>query len=173
MRRFPWILAVVAGAFWASEGRSQEVGLGGFGSDPFALYYGFFLPRQAALAAQPGPEATINSITADRQRYAVTNRASLYDPASPYAGVGGVEDLGTFDSDRGERIARPRSSGLTSNHTMGSGPQTYYNRTARYYPTLRSGRSVNRNIAVRSGGGGRRGGIGTPGISPSMPTGPR
>src|SRR5437868_1155106 len=49
-------------------------------NDPFFAYYSFYLPRQQAQALSPGPEATINAITANRQQYAATNRTDMFDP---------------------------------------------------------------------------------------------
>jgi hypothetical protein len=119
--------------------------LGATGVDPFSLYFGYYLPHQAAIAAQPTPLDTINQITAARQFQAVTDRAGLYDPISPY----GEEDL---DPTRplsarrtGERIAHPRSFAVSTSNAQGAGPALYYNRTARYFPQLRSGRGPNRN----------------------------
>ena len=48
--------------------KAQILGTGtGFangGIDPFSFYYGYYLPHQAAVAAQPTPLDTINQVTA-------------------------------------------------------------------------------------------------------------
>lgn len=132
----------------------------GFG-DPFMLYYGFYLPHQAAIAAQPTPTDTINAVVAERQRYQVTDRSGLYDPASPFGDTEELDPLRPYSAKRGgERLSRPSAPGLTSN-IRGAGPALYYNRTARYFPTLRGGRNPNRNLSVpgRRGGGGFGAGV--------------
>lgn len=176
MRRPLLGLAVVlALAGTATESRAQFGNGQGLGGDPFSLYYGFFLPRQAALAAQPGPQATIDAASAARQSYAVTNRSGLYDPASPF----GLDDL---DADPGadarggsarSTYRAPRLGGMTDRNGLnGSAPPMYFNRTAGYFPSTRPNRSPNRNVAVYSS---RRGGGGGPLPSQGMnlPTGPR
>src|SRR4051812_14296655 len=68
-----------------TQARAQFFGGSGAGGvDPFSLYFGYYLPHQAYVAAQPSPLDTINQITAQRQFNAVTERAGLYDPISPY-----------------------------------------------------------------------------------------
>ena len=61
-----------------SSARAQD---GGF-SDPFFLYYGYFLPRQSALASQSQPEDFYRGQAAQRSYAAQTDRAGLYDPSS-------------------------------------------------------------------------------------------
>jgi hypothetical protein len=172
MRRTLWILAalaIVAGS--AKQGRAQN---GGF-SDPFFLYYGYFLPQQAARAAQPNVNDSINAQIAANQAYAQTNRANLYDPngqygtfdrfaqADPYAGAGVARGRGA-----GMNYPRLQYRGVPTTNINGSGPALYYNRAAQYYPGLRSGRGPNRNVAVagrgtRGGGGAAMGGLPSPG----------
>ena len=90
MRRSLLGLIVLLGASGlASEARAQ-VPFTNI-NDPFFAYYSYYLPRQQALANQPGPEATIATITANRQAYAATNRNDMFDTSAP-----------TFDSDTGE-----------------------------------------------------------------------
>jgi hypothetical protein len=168
--RFPRFgLALVLGlaALFVPTSRAQaQVGaIGGVGSDPFSFYYGYYLPHQAYIAAQPTPLDTINAITITRQQAAATDRASLYDPISPY---GDDPDLLNPLSQRGrERLAKIQ--GFSSN-IKGNGPAPHYNRTERYFPGLRTGRGPNRNIAMprysRFGGGG--GGFGMPGAGGAM-----
>ena len=56
MRRILLGLAALAGlAMCPARGQAQVSNF----SDPFFLYYGWYLPRQQALANQPGPEVGI------------------------------------------------------------------------------------------------------------------
>jgi hypothetical protein len=151
----------------------------GLGVDPFSLYYGYYLPHAAAMAAQPSPLDTINQATLRRQQTAQTDRTTLYDPISPY----GDADSDTFSPYSANR--RPLAGGRVSGrqpmfdqlgnpantNARGHGPTMYFNRTAGYHPTQKVGRGPNRNIAnIRSA----RGGGGMPSM-PSMPSmpGPR
>jgi len=134
------------------------------GTDPFSLYFGYYLPHQAAIAAQSTPLDTINQITAQRQYAAVTDRAGLYDPISPY-GDEELDPLRPYSPKRGgDRVIRPQNFAVSTSNALGTGPALYYNRTARYYPNQKAGRGPNRNLsAVRSGRGGGFGGGGLPG----------
>jgi hypothetical protein len=152
-----------------SQVRAQILGTTGGGLDPFSFYYGYYLPHQAAIAAQPTPLDTVNQITALRQYNAVTDRAGLYDPISPY----GDDELDPLRPGsalgKGERLARPQNFARATSNSQGTGPALYYNRTARYYPSMRSGRGPNRNIGTTrsSRGGGMGGGVpsmGMPGV---------
>ena len=90
MRR-PMIGLAVAFGFSLLAPASQAQGFGNF-NDPFTFYYGFYLPHQAAIAAQPTPMDTINAVTAARQYNAPTNRTGMFDPVSPY----GLDDPDIF-----------------------------------------------------------------------------
>jgi hypothetical protein len=164
LRRLRLAVAVASAVFIVgatSPARAQFLG-GAGGVDPFSLYFGYYLPHQAYVAAQPTPLDTINQITAQRQFNAVTDRAGLYDPISPF----GEEELDPLrpysgsGSTRKERLAKPHNFSVTTN-ARGTGPALYYNRTARYFPHVRAGYGPNKNIAVtrgRTGGGGGFGG---------------
>ncbi len=136
-------------------------------NDPFFAYYSFYLPRQQALANQPGPEATINAIAANRQAYAATNRNDIFDPG---AGADIFDSNGDFAPNAGAR-RRTLSAGPSriGGNTNGLGPQGFYNTAATklYYPSLRKGQNKNANVSViRSrgfSGGGFGGGLGLPG----------
>jgi hypothetical protein len=164
-----------------SLGQTTITGNTGF-SDPFFLYYGFYLPRQAAMAASPPASlVSINALSAARQQQALTERAGLYDPLG-----GTLED--PFDptqpfgsrSPRGRGRPRLVASGITNTNINGQGPRGYYNRTLTYYPGLRAGQGIaSPNVGItgptgfgRRGGGGyggaRPGGIGMGG---GLPTG--
>jgi len=164
------LIAIASVGLVLPGGRARAQVINNGGVDPFSLYYGYYLPHQAALAAQPTPLDTINQITAQRQYAAVTDRAGLYDPVSPYGGDEELDPLRPYSPKRGgERIARPYSySASSATNSSGTGPRMYYNRTAQYHPNVRSGRGANRNLAtVRSGrGGGNFGGGGMPGMGP-------
>ena len=166
--RFPLMsLVVVLGiSGLASEARAQ-VPFTNI-NDPFFAYYSFYLPRQAALANQPGPEATINAIAANRQAYAATNRNDMFDPTAP---SDAFDSSGDFLPNAGARRRTLSSSASRiGGNTNGLGPVGYYNTasTKLYHPTLRAGRSKNANVSVVrsrgfSGGGGFGGGMGLPG----------
>lgn len=175
MRRpFLVISAALAAVVLAQSGRARAQTPGaGVGSDTFSFYYGYYLPHQAYIAAQPTPLDTINQVTAQRQYAAQTDRTTLYDPISPY---GDTEDdpLSRYGRRGGERIAKVQGFGYggTDGNTRGTGPAMYYNRTARYFPGLRLGRGSNQNLArVRSGRGGNFG-ASVPSATPPAP-GPR
>lgn len=170
MRRPLLGLAVLlGGSLLIPTNRAQAQGFGS--ADPFSLYYGFYLPHQAAIAAQPTPLDTINAATAARAPVVTSDRAGLYDPISPY----GEEDYEPLRAGstrrRNERKARTSSFPTNTTAAMtnrGLGASSYYfNRTPSYYPTLRRGSGPNHNLASRGG----RGGGGMPAM-PSMP-GPR
>ena len=149
--------ALLASAAWTNQGRAQT-------NDPFFLYYSYFLPRQAALAAQPKVSDTINANVAARQSYAATNRANLYDPNGAYGAFDGYDSNESFSrpGGRGASGGAARQSlayrGLPTTNIAGRGPALYYNRAGLYHPQLRNGQYANRNLAVPgrgiSGGGG-------------------
>jgi hypothetical protein len=160
------------------QARAQNTGLG---ADPFSLYYGYYLPHAAAMAAQPSPLDSINQATMRRQQNAQTDRSTLYDPISPY-GDADSDTLSPYSSNRrslGGLTTRTPMYDNTGNpvnpNAKGHGPTQYYNRIARYHPTMKIGRGPNHNIGnvryKRGGGIGGGGGAGMPSM-PSMP-GPR
>jgi len=149
----------------ATEARAQ---FGGGLNDPFFAYYSFYLPRQQAQALQPGPEATLNAVTANRQQYAAINRNGMFDPYGL-----GADPLNPGDFSLNPGL--PRKSvrgaggpyGVHGGNLNGLGPAGYYNsRLNGYYRDLRTGRGKNANVStIRSRGysGGFGGGIGLPG----------
>jgi len=172
---FAATLAVLAYAPF-DRAHAQNTGLG---ADPFSLYYGYYLPHAAAMAAQPSPLDTINQATLRRQQNAQTDRTTLYDPISPY-GDAESDTLSPYSSNR-RPLAGGRASGRlpmfdqlgnpSNTNARGHGPTMYFNRTAGYHPTQKVGRGPNRNLAsIRSGRGGGMGG-GMPAM-PTMPTAP-
>ncbi len=172
MRRAMWVVAaVMAASAWANVGRAQAVNNPGGFSDPFFLYYGWYLPQQNALANQPRVEDTINNNAGMNAAAAQTNRAALYDPSGGYGRFNPNPSGDPFDQSTrgggagaGARTGKMRSGVPTSN-VSGNGPAMYFNRQAQFYPSMRSGRSANHNLApapkgVRRGGGGMMGGMG-------------
>jgi hypothetical protein len=126
----------------ASSGRAQTF------TDPFTAYYGFVLPRQAALALAPRPINTINDMAAIRQRNAITDRAGLYDPIQPFGS--GYDPSNPF----GERSSNRRRTGGLATRGMtiaGGGVQGYHKNTQSYYPKIRTGRGVNANSSIAAG----------------------
>lgn len=168
-----WVLALSvltlapAGNAWAQGP--------GILSDPFSFYYGYYLPHQAAQAAQPRAIDPINQVVANRQYTAQTDRSQLYDPISPYGdedadmfspyGGGGGGRRGGMTSPSGARSGQGVGYGYTASNIAGNGPSLYYNRSARYFPSLKPGRGPNRNLAPMRG----RAGAGMPSM-PSMPS---
>ena len=142
-------------------------------NDPFFAYYSFYLPRQQAQALQPGPEATINAVTANRQQYAATNRNGMFDPFGASNGNGAFDFSDDFSPNK-PKTGRTLSAtggryGVHGGNLNGLGPQGYYNsgKLNPYFPGLRTGRGKNANLAVTrsrgySGGFGG-GGVGLPG----------
>lgn len=165
-----WLIAL--GAFALVSPERAQAQLGGLMADPFSFYYGYYLPHQAAQAAQPRAIDSINQVVAQRQLTAQTDRSELFDPISPY----NEEDSEMFSPYNGSgrgggrqapgvgRTAVQFGYGSVGSTRVGNGPVLYYNRTARYFPTLRTGRGPNQNLAPahnRHGGG-----------MPSMPSMP-
>lgn len=129
-------IAVALGVgMFATSAKAQDAGF----SDPFFLYYGFFLPRQAALAAQRQPEDSIRAYSAQRQYAAQTDRARLYDPISSI-GAGELDPLRPFGTRSGSsRLTRTVPTGLPYANVGGRGVQGRHNNVGSYYPTLRTG----------------------------------
>jgi len=165
--RFRWALAVGFSLLVTTSRAPAQVAGTGLGVDPFSLYFGYYLPHQAYVAAQPRPMDTINALTAERQQNAATDRAGLYDPISPYALDDDDQDpLRRYGSKNGkERVARPKSFATRTSNAGGGGPPQYFNRTGRYHQQLPLGQGPNRNLVVPRG----RPGMGMPSM-PSMPS---
>jgi len=158
------LLGLAAALILGSLGSTARAQDGGF-SDPFFLYYGWYLPRQSALAAQPQPEDFYRNQGAQRayQAQAATDRSGLYDPS----GTIGMDELdplrpfGTRSSNT--RMVQTSPMGLRSTVTRSAShaPASHYNRVGSYYPSMRSGR----------GAGGARGSSAvTAGRSPFLPS---
>ena len=159
------LVVLIGGLSWGLEARAQ-VPFTNI-NDPFFAYYSFYLPRQQAQALQPGPEATIATITANRQAYAATNRNDMFDTMSP----GLADESGDFaPQSGGRRSGRTNQASRIGGNLNGLGPAGYYNNNRGHHPTVRPGISKNHNVSVLrgrgfSGGGlGGGGGVGLPGI---------
>jgi hypothetical protein len=161
MRRLFLGLAAVLGLSAAAPSARAQFDF----SDPMFLYYGWYLPRQAALAAQPRVEDTINAISANRQLNAMTNRSGLFEPSSLYDSA--FDPNNPFGARTGSRQAALMArTGVMTNHINGAGPARYYNRAAQYYPSLvgHTGRAVARRGSAAPMLRGRGRGITTPGV---------
>ena len=143
-------------------------------SDPFFLYYGYFLPRQNALAAQAQPEDFYRNQSIQRQYAAQTDRAGLYDPISA-VGMDELDPTRAFGyRSSNTRMVRTTPVGLRStvSKTGHSAPQGYFARTSGqgnvYFPTIRSGLSARSRGAssAPSALGGRGMGIPSPAPGP-------
>jgi hypothetical protein len=152
----------------ASVSRAPAQTTGFVGVDPFQLYYGYYLPHQAAIAAQPRPTDTLNALTRERQQNAVTDRAGLYNPISPYALDDDLDPTRPYGASRkGERRGRIRSFATTAN-AAGRGPATHFQRFERF-PQQRVGQGPNRNLAVHRQARGIGGGFGgMPSMTPGL-----
>ncbi|MDB5350239.1 MAG: hypothetical protein JWN86_1486 [Planctomycetota bacterium] len=159
MRRTLIGLAAVLGlGTFATTSHAQD----GF-SDPFFLYYSFYLPRQAALAAQPTPEDFIRYNNTQRQVEVQSERRGLYEPISTI-GLDELDPSRPYGARSGSsRLVRTSATGLVSSNLMGRGPASHYNRTAAYYPTMRTG--VGRGGGRRAGGAASFGGGGGGGMA--------
>jgi len=172
MRRSILGLAVVLGFATSTPTVSAQTPGTGF-SDPFFLYYGFYLPRQAALAAQPSTPSMVNDVAAQRQSYALADRQGLYDPVSPF-GMDQYDPNNPFGGRNRGPAPLPRlpQHFISPRPSNGANLNQSYGRTNRYFPSARPGSSGNRNIVGGSryarGSGGMAGaaaggGFGFPG----------
>ena len=166
------VAALVASTSW-SEARAQVPFTNV--NDPFFAYYSFYLPRQQAQALAPGPEATINAVTANRQQYAATNRNGMFDPN--YNGSGPLDIGDDFSPNAGGKrrnlsTQTGRFGGVHGGNLNGLGPQGYYGggKLVNYYHELKTGRGKNANVSVVRGRGFSGGGYG--GLGGGLP-GPR
>ena len=166
------LAALLAASAFAGEARAQAP----FSSinDPFFAYYSFYLPRQQAQALQPGPEATIAAITANRQVGAATNRNDVFDFSGP--GLGSDELGFNSGSRRGALAPGAQPAARIGGNVNGQGPTgrvngvgqvAYFNNVKQYHPTIRPNIHRNNNVAnivQRRGYSGGFGGVGLPGV---------
>ena len=117
--------------------------MGNIAADPFTGYYSWFLPRQAAMAAQSSVGSQLNAYTSDRvasQNMPQSNMSNL-DLAGRGLGGAGMPSL---DSDS-PRNPRPRlsSTGPIVENSQGKGLNRYHGRSSSYFPTARKGTFAN------------------------------
>lgn len=148
----------------SAVGSSAQAQVSAGFSDPFFLYYGFYLPRQASLAAQPTTQTMLSDVTQSRQNFTLADRAGLYDPVQSPFNVDQIDPSSPFARRGAERLPHlPPPSVVRPRAHNGMAPGPYYNRTARYFPSTPSGSGPNRNVAQsrasRGGGGGMAGGM--------------
>jgi hypothetical protein len=166
MRRSLLGLVVVLGISAVSSEARAQVPFTNV-NDPFFAYYSFYLPRQQAQAMSPGPEATINAVTANRQQYAATNRTDMFDPSGSRFGD---EEHGFNTGSRKRTMSAMQgrfARGVHGGNLNGLGPQGYYGggKLVNYYSDLKTGRGKNANVSVvrsrgYSGGMGSMGNLG-------------
>ena len=168
MRR-TWIglaVAVLGLTFGASPSRAQVAGAGVF-SDPFSLYYGLYLPRQAAIASQTTSTDIIGAAAVNRQESILESDRTnaLFGDIQPF----GLEDLDP-STPFGAKRNRQQVNRVAIHAQGGKGshaPPRYYGATnglARYYPNMKSGVSANRNTAMTRGTVGQSGRSGLMGM---------
>ena len=138
-------------ALGGSTAKAQD---GGF-SDPFFLYYGYFLPRQNALAHQAQPEDLYRAQAVQRTYAATTDRQGLYDPSSAI-GYDELDPLRPFGTRTGSsRLTPTVPTGLRTSiaRTGHSAPRSYFTNHGSYFPSIRSGSGSpsRRGPAVSSG----------------------
>lgn len=126
--------------------------IGSIGADPFSGYYSWFLPRQAAMAAQPTLNNQLNMYTAER--VASQNMPANGLNSMDLAGLGlAGANAPSLDSDA-PRNPRPRlsSTGPIVENSMGKGLGRYHSRAGSYYPTMRQGTYGNNGLPKTSRG---------------------
>jgi hypothetical protein len=149
-------------SLFASSARAQDAGF----SDPFFLYYGFFLPRQNALASQAQPEDFYRNQGLQRQYAAQVDRSGLYGE-NGYIGQEELNPLSPFGTRSGStRMVRTVPQGLRTTVSLRghSAPPDTFQQTRNYFPGQRSGMGPR-----QSRGGGSFGASGPP-RSVGMPT---
>ena len=154
-RRVLLSLAFVGGIFGFGPEAGAQIFDQGF-NDPFTQYYGFYLPRQAALAAQPTTPQMLNNVAVARQEIIQQDRSGLYNPgASPFLGDS-YDPLNPFGRGGAERLPRLSGQLIGGRSSSTPAPGHFYNRTSTYYPTFRAGASANSNMIGGGVGSGRR-----------------
>jgi hypothetical protein len=164
--------AIVTLGLAGSSAKAQDAGF----SDPFYLYYSFFLPRQSALAAQSQPEDFYRAQSVQRQYTSQTDRAGLYEPNSSI-GLDELDPMRPFGrSTSPTRMVRTNPAGLVSsiNRSNHAAPAGYYASHRNYFPGIRSGVGAGRRMS--SPGAGPVGSVGrnlTPSPYQGLPPGVR
>ncbi len=168
MRHILTGLGVVIGlGIFATPSQAQSTGF----SDPFFLYYGFYLPYQASRAAQPQPEDAIRDRAAGMQIQAQADRSALYDPQFGIPDSD-LDPTRPFGDKRGRsRTPRTHPVGIVSGNLSGTGPAGYYTSPWQLFPhdsdwSTEESRSRGENRDLRSAqDGGLRWSDGIPRLS--------
>lgn len=157
------VMVILGSSVLASSAQAQTSA--GF-SDPFFLYYGWFLPRQQYLANQPGPELLINQKAAARSEAAFVDREALSGVTPGLEGYD-LDPLHPFGTRSGiSRIPRHPPTGISNMNLRGQGPPRHFTRVESYYPGLRTGQGPNVNVPhLRSRGSGMGAGAAAMGSS--------
>src|SRR5829696_3316821 len=125
MGRRSLALAVVLGISVLGSAQRAHAQFGSFGGggDPFSLYYGYYLPHQAAIAAQATPLDTINAAQAARQTAAARDRTGLFDPISSF-GDEDIDPTRPYGRSANERLQRPHmfATSTTNARMRGNAP---------------------------------------------------
>jgi hypothetical protein len=184
IRRFGgFFLLLACLTFLTGKAEAQVGALGSPGvlDDPFAFYYGVFLPNQMLQTMRPTPLDSVNNAMVARQYYSQTDRRGLYNPISPYADQSS-NPLQPFSAQGKERMSRPFRFSQDPSNGDGMGPSLYYNRAAQYFPGL-AGKDTRysnsyaytgsrgrggRGMGGRGMGGGGGGGMGMGGMGRGM-----
>jgi len=164
MRRPLIGLAVAIGFSALAPGASAQLingAGGGFATNPFSLYYGFYLPRQQLLANQTTSQDLINNQMVARQQSVIASeRPGLFEDTPAFA-IGELDPSQSFGRQRsGTRSYQNRRPASFQNARSGGGPPGYFGTggstpLAHYHPTLPQGHGPNRNIARTRGAVGR------------------
>lgn len=122
-------------------------GIGSVAADPFSGYYSWFLPRQAAMAAQPTLNNQLNMYTSERVQNQLEPRSSnLGGLDLSSLGLAGSKTT-DLNSDQ-PRNPRPRlsSTGPIVENTIGLGLSRYHSRSGSYFPSMRNGTYRNNGL---------------------------
>ena len=132
---------------------SMVPSIGSVGADPFSGYYSWFLPRQAAMAAQPTLNSQLNMYTAERMASQNMPQNGLNNLDLAGLGLAGA-NTPNLDSDA-PRNPRPRlsSTGPIVENSQGKGLGRYHSRAGSYYPTMRNGTYSNNGLPKMRGRG--------------------
>ena len=158
MRRFLVSLVVLLGLSALAPSSNAQNGVF---SDPFSLYYGFYLPRQQVIANQRTSQDVINDAAIARQESAamVSEREGLYDDIQPFA-LDELDRDRPFGRTRGlGRSYEERPAATFGNASKGTGTSSYFGTgaarsLAQFHPGLKPGSGQNRNVRSSGGFGG-------------------
>ena len=155
------ILTILILGWGSTPAQAQFGGFGGPQADPFSAFYGFFLPRQQALANQPSVNRQLNEITIQRQRRIPTiNRDEFDDPFGSF-GLEALDRELLLEADpyaaRERRTPILDPTGPASLNNTGRGPLGYFDDSTRYFPHRVQYDNPDTPSVDGMGGGGRGG----------------